>query len=107
VIKVLVVVKKIPSTFLNYWFNFSVHFTLNQASIQIATGNSVNGSTEIEEQEAINSNQDRIANLRNSILEQELEAALNSEDESQKNSIDSLRRQISITTFTINMYDSL
>ena len=25
-IKVLVVVKKIPSTFLNYWFNFSVHF---------------------------------------------------------------------------------
>ena len=81
--------------------------TLNQASIQIATGNSVNGSTEIEEQEAINSNQDRIANLRNSILEQELEAALNSEDESQKNSIDSLRRQISITTFTINMYDSL
>jgi hypothetical protein len=27
VIKVLVVVKKIPSTFLNYWFNFSVHFS--------------------------------------------------------------------------------
>jgi hypothetical protein len=28
VIKVLVVVKKIPSTFLNYWFNFSVHFSI-------------------------------------------------------------------------------
>jgi hypothetical protein len=26
VIKILVVVKKFPSTFLNYWFNFSVHF---------------------------------------------------------------------------------
>ncbi len=29
-IKVLVVVKKIPSTFLNYWFNFSVHFNKEQ-----------------------------------------------------------------------------
>ena len=41
--------------------------TLNQAPIQIATGNSANGNTEIEEQEAINLNKDRVANLRNSI----------------------------------------
>ena len=34
-IKVLVVVKKIPSTFLNYWFNFSVHFTHPQSITKV------------------------------------------------------------------------
>jgi hypothetical protein len=49
--------------------------TLNQAPIQIATGNSANGNTEIEEQKAINLNKDRVANLRNSITLESADAS--------------------------------
>lgn len=48
----------------------NINNTSNQVPVQKATGNSVNGDTEIEEQEAINSNQDRITNLRNSITQE-------------------------------------
>ena len=43
-IKVLVVVKKIPSTFLNYWFNFSVHFRSSPWHGIRYTGNYLNST---------------------------------------------------------------